>query len=64
LAKTYLSEVEIFGIILVVISIVIVVVIALIYEKRTRKIKELKRQQKMLTARLNKWVGGRKKPRL
>lgn len=63
LARMYLSEVEIFGFILVVLSIVIVVVIALRYEKRRRNMKELKGQRKMLTARLNKLVGGRKKPR-
>jgi hypothetical protein len=59
LARMYLSEVEIFGVILVVLSIVIVVIIALRYEKRRRKMKELKRQRKMLTARLNKLAGGR-----
>jgi len=64
LAKMCLSEVEIFGFILVVLSIMIVVVIALRYEKRRRKMNELKRQQRTVKARLNKLVGGRKKPRL
>jgi hypothetical protein len=60
----YLAEIDIFGIVVIALSIVIVVIIALVYEKQMRKVKELKRQRSMLTARLNKLVGGRKKARL
>jgi hypothetical protein len=59
----YLAEIDIFGIVVIALSIVIVVMLALVYEKRGRKVKELKEQQRMFKVRLNKLVGGRKKPR-
>lgn len=60
----YLAEIDISGIVLIALSIVIVVVLALRYEKRRKKMKELIRQRKMLTARLDELVGGWKKLKL
>jgi membrane protein implicated in regulation of membrane protease activity len=57
LARIYLAEVDIFVVIFVVLSIAILVVLALRYKKRRRKMKELIRQRKMLTARLNELTG-------
>ena len=58
------AEVDIFVAVLVVLSIAIVVVLVLRYEKRRKKIKELIRQRKMLTARLDELVRGRQKLKL
>jgi hypothetical protein len=60
----YLAEIDISGIIVIALSIVIVVVLALRYEKRRKKMKELIRQRKISTARLDELVGGRKKLKL
>jgi len=60
----YLNEIDIFGILAIALFIVIVVVLALRYGKGRKKMRELKRQRKMLTARLDELAGGRKKLRL
>ena len=64
LVMMYLPEIDILGIVIITLSIVIVVVVALRYEKSMKKMRELKRQRKMLTARLDELAGGRKKLRL
>jgi hypothetical protein len=64
LVRMYLAEIDIFRVLVIALSIVIVVLLALRYKKRRKEMKELIRQRKMLTARLNKLAGGRKKPRL
>ena len=53
----YLAEIDIFRVVVIALSIVIVVLLALRYEKRRKKMKELIRQRKMLTARLNELTG-------
>jgi cell division protein FtsB len=58
-AIMYFAESDIFGIVVISLSILIVVVLALRYKKRRKKMKELKRQREMMTARLNKLVEGR-----
>ncbi len=60
----YLTEIDILGIVVIALSIVIVVILALRFERRWEKMRKLKRQRKMLTARLDELVGGRKKLRL
>jgi Flp pilus assembly protein TadB len=60
----YLNEIDIFGILAIALFIVIVVVLSLRYGKGRKKMRELKRQRKMLTARLDELAGGRKKLRL
>ena len=60
----YLAEIDILGIVVITLSIVIVMVMALRFERRWGKRRKLKRQRMMLTARLDKLVGGRKKLRL
>jgi hypothetical protein len=60
----YLAEIDIFRVVVIALSIVIVVLLALRYEKRRKKMKELIRQRKISTARLDELVGGRKKLRL
>jgi Flp pilus assembly protein TadB len=60
----YLAEIDILGIVVIALSIVIVVILALRFERRWGKMRKLKRQRKMLTARLDELVGGRKKLRL
>ncbi len=60
----YLAEIDILGIVVIALSIVIVVILALRFERRWEKMRKLKRQRKMLTARLDELVGGRKKLRL
>jgi ABC-type transport system involved in cytochrome bd biosynthesis fused ATPase/permease subunit len=59
----YLPEIDILGITVITLSVLLVVVLALRYEKRRKKMRELKRQRKMLTAKLDELVGGRKKLR-
>lgn len=61
---TYLPEIDILRIVIITLSIVIVVVLALRYEKRRKKMRELKRQRRMLTARLDELAGGRKNLKL
>lgn len=58
-AIIYLAESDILGIVVISLSILIVVVLALRYKKSWEKMKELKRQREMMTARLNKLVEGR-----
>ena len=60
----YLAEIDILGIVVITLSIVIVMILALRFERRWGKMRKLKRQRKMLTARLDELVGGRKKLRL
>ena len=58
-ARIYLAENNMFGVVVISLSILIVAVLALRYKKRRKKMKELKRQREMMTARLNKLVEGR-----
>jgi cell division protein FtsB len=58
-ARIYLAESNMFGAVVISFSILIVAVLALRYKKRRKKMKELKRQREMMTARLNKLVEGR-----
>ncbi len=60
----YLTEIDLLGMVIITLSIVIVVVLALRYEKRRKKMKELIRKRNMLTARLDELAGGNKKLRL
>ena len=58
--KIYLTEKNILDIAIIVGAIVIFVVLALRYKKRSQKMRELKRQRKMLNARLDNLVVGKK----
>ncbi len=60
----YLTEIDLLRMVIITLSIVIVVVLALRYEKRRKKMKELIRKRNMLTARLDELAGGNKKLRL
>ena len=64
LGMMYLAETGTLGMVAIVLSTVIVVVIALKFERRWGKMRKLKRQRMMLTARLDELVGGRKKFKL
>jgi len=48
----HLPEIDIFGTIIITLSIVILAALSMRYARRREKMKELKRQRKMLTVRL------------
>jgi cell division protein FtsB len=58
-ARIYLAESNMFGAVVISFSILIVALLAFRYKKRRKKMKELKRQREIMTARLNKLVEGR-----
>jgi Flp pilus assembly protein TadB len=58
LVLMYLTEINILDIVIIALFTVIVVVLASRYGKRRKKMKELIRQRKMLTARLDELAGG------
>jgi Flp pilus assembly protein TadB len=64
LAIMHLPEIDILGMMIIALSIVILAALSIRYARRREKMKELKRQRKMLTTRLDELVGGRKKLRL
>jgi Flp pilus assembly protein TadB len=64
LAIMHLPEIDILGTIIITLSIVILAALSMRYARRREKMKELKRQRKMLTARLDELAGGRKRLRL
>jgi hypothetical protein len=64
LAIMHLPEIDILGTIIIILSIVILAALPMRYARRREKMKELKRQRKMLTARIYILAGGWKRLRL
>jgi Flp pilus assembly protein TadB len=60
----YIPEIDILGIIIITLSIVILVTLSMRYARWRERMKELKRQRKMLTTRLDELAGGKKRLRL